>query len=86
MFVRNKKQLIEAVKVFIKNNNLRKKYSLFGYERSKSFSFKKTAKKILEIYNWVLKTKTTYQQIIILRLLNPQLSNLWVFYNLHSLS
>ena len=57
ILVKNNKQLTSAMAKFIKNKDLRKKYSSLAYNRSKFFSWKKTVKETLDIYRWVLNAK-----------------------------
>lgn len=56
-FVKDKRSLSKAMLTFLKNKSLRKKYSDLGYRMSKFFSWEKTAKDTLKIYERVLATK-----------------------------
>jgi len=57
VFVKNDKDLTEKMNLLASNPNTKEKYSALGYKRSLEFSWQKTAKKTLEIYKRVLKTK-----------------------------
>ncbi len=54
LFVKNNRELVGALAILLKNKIIRKKYSLLGYKRSKFFSWEKTARETLKVYNWVL--------------------------------
>ena len=45
-------EILEALKLFIENKSLREEFSFKGYKRSLSFSWKKTALNLLEIFNF----------------------------------
>ncbi|MBI5123635.1 glycosyltransferase family 4 protein [Candidatus Roizmanbacteria bacterium] len=57
LFVNNGKELTKIMVDLIKNEGVKKKYSLLGYKRSKFFSWDKTAQETLKIYKWILETK-----------------------------
>lgn len=57
VFVSNDKELSVTVSNFLENKNLREKFSLLSYKRSKFFSWDKTAKETLKVYEWVLESK-----------------------------
>lgn len=57
IFVEDKNELYNAMERIIKNKKLRDNLGEKGYERSKNFSWEKTARETLEVYNWVLKKK-----------------------------
>ncbi|MGB9883514.1 MAG: glycosyltransferase family 4 protein [Microgenomates group bacterium] len=59
IFVNNTKELVPAMKNFLENKDLKQRFSLLGYQRSKFFSWEKTAKKTSEIYQWVFQTKNS---------------------------
>lgn len=53
--VKNKNQLVDALKKILENKNLRQKYSLLSKKRSSYFSLRKSIEKIVKIYYYVLK-------------------------------
>lgn len=54
---KNEDELFKAMEKILVEENFRKKYEALGYERSKYFSWSKTAKKTFEVYEWVLKNQ-----------------------------
>lgn len=54
LIIKNNKELTNAMITLIKNDDIRKKYSLLGYKRSKSFSWQKAARETMKLYNWIL--------------------------------
>jgi glycosyltransferase involved in cell wall biosynthesis len=54
IFVKNKKELEYIIEKIIKNKKLRRKFAEKGYNRSKSFSWDKTAKETLKVYRQIL--------------------------------
>jgi glycosyltransferase involved in cell wall biosynthesis len=53
IFVKNQTELHDALNKIYYNPSLRNKYSDLGYERSKYFSWQKTAKETMHIYNHI---------------------------------
>lgn len=53
-YINNTEDLSQAMARIIKNKSLKDKYSILVYKRSLSFSWQKTARKILKIYQEVL--------------------------------
>ena len=54
IFAKNGSELYRAMEQILKDKSFREKYAELGYQRSKFFSWKKTARQTLEVYNWVL--------------------------------
>ena len=57
LFVKNEQKLYQAMKKVFENKNLRIKYSNLCYQRSQFFSWDKTAKETIKVYQRVLERK-----------------------------
>ena len=57
VFVSSTEEMSVAVNNFLENKDLREKFSLLGYKRSKFFSWNKASEETLKVYGWVLESK-----------------------------
>lgn len=59
LLVKDNQDLTKAMFTLIENDNIRKKYSLLGYKRSKKFSWQKTAEETLKVYKLIFKKQSS---------------------------
>jgi glycosyltransferase involved in cell wall biosynthesis len=55
LYVKNVKELSSTMRIVLKNRKIREKYSFLGFNRSKFFSWEKTALETLNLYKKALK-------------------------------